>query len=51
MTDLSDGLAGFIHFPDQLKDLGEAPELIRGPAARHQDAVVVLCFHLVKGKV
>ena len=49
MADFADGLAGFVHFTDDLQDLGEPAQFIGRPAAGHQKSVIIRGFYLIEG--
>ena len=49
MADFADGLAGFVHFPDDLQDLGEPAQLIGRPAAGDQKSVIIRGLYLIEG--
>ncbi|OHD27324.1 MAG: hypothetical protein A2064_10530 [Spirochaetes bacterium GWB1_66_5] len=51
MADLADGLARLVHGPHQGQALGKAAQLVRSPAAGHQEPVVVGGPHLREAEI
>src|SRR5215204_1885187 len=51
VADDADGLVPFVHCPDEARNLGIAPELVRCPAARHHYAVQLRGVDTVRRRV
>src|SRR5918997_1116220 len=51
VADDADGLVPVVHAPDEVRDLGIAPQLVRRPAPRHHDAVQLRGVDTVRCRV